>query len=843
MDAAHGAQGGIVMSAKILIVDDSATDRLIIQNMLGNYSVLAACDGLEAMRQIEAHADIDIVILDLNMPNMDGFQVLQALQEDERYKSLRVIILTNYEELDKEIKGLKLGAVDYIRKPVHMDSLKVRIGIHVELLRIQRYVEHKLYENTIKFDTIFQQAPIGIAISHNRDPMGARPDDIMTSNATFEQLTGRTTEELMKLGWAQITHPEDIEEDLENFRKLQAGEISSYSMEKRFIRPDGSVLWVHMVVAPLKFANDHQDRHICLIQDITKRKEAEKALAESERSKSVLLSNLPGMAYRYKNDHDWTMQYVSAGCLALTGYAPESLINNRDLCYNDLIAPEYRNELWKKWQRLLAERDTFKSEYEIITSWGERKWVLELGQGIYNEQGEVEALEGIVLDITDRKGMENQLKYNSEHDTWTGLYNHRYFENVLMEDIKQGDMEGRALVAINLSTINMLNHTHGFHYSRELIKKAADALKSYCTANIALHYIYENRFVFYVKEYQGRNELMDFCRNIAYDLEALLAIERIGGGIGVIELNNELTDVHQLQKNLIIISEEATNISNNDIGICFFSDEIQTRIIRKEAVTRELTQIANGERVDRLFLQYQPIIDLQSNQISGFEALVRLNSDSFGRIPPLEFIPIAEKTKLIIPLGYNIIHQALQFLKKLREYGYPDVAVSINISAIQLLKGDFVPNFCKIVEESKVDPESIVLELTESIFASNYQEINQILRELQECGIRIAIDDFGTGYSSLARERELNVNCMKIDKAFVDKLMVLEWDKTITGDIISMGHKLGHCIVAEGVEHDKQRQYLQAHGCDKIQGYLISKPLDESAALEFLAKHPHGQEN
>lgn len=409
-----------------------------------------------------------------------------------------------------------------------------------------------------------------------------------------------------------------------------------------------------------------------------------------------------------------------------------------------------------------------------------------------------------------------------------------------MEDIKRGNLRG-ALVAINLSTIHMLNHTHGFYYSQQLIKKAANNLKSYCTDNIELYHIYENRFVFYVKAYQEREELLAFCRNIADNLTALLAIERIGGGIGVVELNNEITDVQQLMKNLIILSEEATNITNNDVGICFFNEEMQTRIIREEAITRELTQIANGEMVNRLFLQYQPIVDLQSDKISGFEALVRLNSDRFGRISPLEFIPIAEKTKLIIPLGYQIITQAFQFLKKLNGYGYHDVAVSINISAIQLLKSDFVPNLCKMIEEFGVDPENIALEITESIFASDYQEINRILGKLRECGIRIAIDDFGTGYSSLARVRELKVNCIKIDKSFIDKLMALEWGKTITGDIISMGHKLGHCVVAEGVEYDNQRQYLQEQGCDKIQGYLISKPLDENAALEFLAKYANGQ--
>ncbi len=136
----------------------------------------------------------------------------------------------------------------------------------------------------------------------------------------------------------------------------------------------------------------------------------------------------------------------------------------------------------------------------------------------------------------------------------------------------------------------------------------------------------------------------------------------------------------------------------------------------------------------------------------------------------------------------------------------------------------------------QVDPKNISLEITESVFASNYQDINKILGELRAAGLHIAIDDFGTGYSSLARERELNVNCIKIDKFFLDKLLSVDHKDAITCDIISMAHKLGHFVIAEGVEHELQRQYLYDYGCDKIQGFLISKPLDEEEALEMLKK-------
>jgi PAS domain S-box-containing protein len=826
------------MLAKILVADDSTTDRLIIKNTLSEYCVLTACDGLEAMRKLDEHADIDLLILDLDMPNMDGFQLLSNLKSDDRYKKLRIIILTNYDEIDKEIKGLKLGAVDYVRKPVNMDSLKVRIDIHIELLRTQQLLEHKLDEQGMTFDTIFQQAPIGIAISHSDEPFVANSSNFTSVNSIFEQITGRTKEEIIKLGWVQITHPDDVEADLKNFKKLQSGEIKNYSMEKRYIKPDGSIVWVYMVVAPLNLLNEHKYNHICLVHDITKRKAMEADLLESERSKSVLLSHLPGMAYRCNYDREWTMQFVSAGCFELTGYTSENLLSNRDLSFNDVIAPEYRDSLWKEWERILSNRLPFKYEYEIITANGKHKWVLEMGEGIYDEQGKAEALEGIILDISNRKEIENYLRYNNEHDTWTGLHNRRHLENLLRHDAKTSASEKRAVVSINLSTMHSLSMVYGFHYSQELVKKVAEALKLHCTDKCQLFNTYEKRFAFYLKAYKDKNELIKFCESVANTLESLLAIERIGGGIGIIEIDEDNeNNIDQLLKNLLIASEKAINTIDRDISFCFFNTDMEMQIIREEEIKHELAKIAEDENNNSLFLQFQPILDLGSNQINGFEALARINSDKFGLIPPMEFIPVAEKTKLIIPIGKKIIIQAFRFLNTLNERGHDRISISINISAIQLLRNDFVKNLVEMINEMQVNPENIILEITESMFASNYYEINKILGELNVLGIKIAIDDFGTGYSSLARERELNINCLKIDKYFIDKLLTLNDEEAITGDIISMAHKLGHYVVAEGVEHERQRQYLMNCGCEKIQGYLVGKPLDEEVAIELLTKN------
>lgn len=819
---------------KILIVDDSAVYSSNIKNKLSGYDMLMACDGMEAMSIIDIHREMDMVILNLDKSDTSGLEFLNSLNLNNQNKNLRTIILTDGDEYCDETNVLNLGHLDYIRKPVDIDVLKERIDIHLELLKIQQSYEQRLYEQGVTFDTIFQQSPIGIAISLNREPSCDYFDDYYTVNPMFEKMIGWSKEELRELGWEKVSHPDDMAEDLKYFQKLQSGEIDSYSMDKRYIKKDGSHLWVHLVIARLNLTSDYKFSHICLVQDITKRKEIEKSLKESERSKSVLLSHLPGLAYRCCCDHEWTMQYVSDGCSNLTGYIPESLINNRDLSFNDLISPEYREPLRREWDRILAERLPFKYEYEINTADGERKWVLEMGQGIYNDQGGVEALEGIILDISDRKQIENNLRYNSENDIWTGLYNRRYLENILLKDAESYRGK-RAILCVNLAAIHSLSLTYGFHYTQELIKKVTNALKRHCAANCQLFNIHENRFAFYIKDYKDINELTEFCNEITCTLESVLDSERIGGGIGIIEIDEyNKNNIEKLLKNLLIASEKALNAYDRTFDACIFNAEMEEVLIREENVKCEIASIVTIESYDNLFLEYQPILDMRLNKICGFEALSRIKSTNMGLITPREFIPIAEKTKFIIPLGKKIIMKAFSFAKSLKDKGYDDINIAINISVVQITKDDFIDNLVGMINKMEINPENITLEITESTFSTSYYEINMILGRLKELGITIAIDDFGTGYSSLARERELNVDILKIDKYFSDKLMELDNRDSITADIISMAHKLGHSVIAEGIEYEKQRKYMKDNGCDKLQGYLISRPLDENAAIEFL---------
>lgn len=694
-------------SIKILVADDSAADRFIIKSMLSEYSVLTARNGLETIRILEEHDGINLLILDLNMPKMNGFEVLEYLKKNDRYRNLRTVILTIYDELDNEIKVLKLGAIDYIRKPIQMDSLKARIDVHAALLRAEEALRKQLDEQTMTFDMLFEQAPIGITISYNSDPENVESSRARI-NSVYEQLTGRTREELISLGWAKITHPEDLARDLENFRKLQKGEIKNYSLEKRFIKPDGTITWVYKTAAVLAPMGGSTNNHIFLIQD-----------------------------------------------------------------------------------------------------------------------------------ISERKQLEIERRYIAEHDRWTGLYNREYLATLLKKHMRSKKDSPKALKCINLSMVQLLTANYGYQYAQNLLKTAAEELSRYSTEKRILFYPCENRFVFYLFDYRDRRELIDFSGVIAETLESLFITDRISGGIGVLEFEqteNDDIDIDSLLTKLMIASDKAVSQFGKNYQVCFYNEEIETMVERERDIVEALDVIAaDGSPAHELFLQYQPILDINTGFITGFEALARLRTAKLGLVHPQEFIPLAEKTKLIIPIGKKILVKAFCFLNRLREHGQDNIGISVNVSIIQLLSPNFAAMLMELIEEMQVKPDNVCIEITESVFASDFDSINNIIERLRNAGLRVGIDDFGTGYSSLARERELKVDCMKIDRFFIDKLMAEDLQKAITGDIISLAHKLGHYVVAEGVEHELQLQYLKRHHCDRIQGDLVSKPLDEEEALAFLS--------
>lgn len=344
-------------------------------------------------------------------------------------------------------------------------------------LRKEKRKLSEVYEKLLKeeelFRTVFEQSPVGISINSG---------GFQEHNSMYRKIVGRSNEEINALGWKRYTHPEDLPNEIEMYEKFRAGELASYTINKRYIKPGGDIVWANVTVAPLWVGSESDPDFLCIVEDITERVKAEKDLLESERSHAVLLSNLPGMAYRCRYDQQWTMLLVSDGCYELTGYQPSDLINNRKLSFNDLISPKYRETIWNKCIQAVNNKTKLAEEYEIITASGETKWVFEQSQAIYGDDGNVEALEGLIIDISDRKRKEDEIIYLNNHDFLTGLYNRRYLESEKVR-IDREEFLPLSVVIGDINGVKLVNDAFGHAEGDILIAETAKIIKSCCYSN------------------------------------------------------------------------------------------------------------------------------------------------------------------------------------------------------------------------------------------------------------------------------------------------------------------------------------------------------------------------
>lgn len=268
--------------------------------------------------------------------------------------------------------------------------------------------------------------------------------------------------------------------------------------------------------------------------------------------------------------------------------------------------------------------------------------------------------------------------------------------------------------------------------------------------------------------------------------------------------------------------------------VSFYTNAANRKNYSKAAIAQQISEaIRNGE----LYLNYQPIISSDTCDIHGFEVLVRWDSPIFGHIPPQEFINVAEETGDIVQIGMWIFENSCRFLKRLCENYRDDIIMSINVSPVQLRRADFLDSIKHVIEITQLDTKNIQVEITESTLIDFTDNDSSVIEEMNKMGISLALDDFGTGYSSLNYLKNFPIKCLKIDKSFVDEINNNERDQAITDSIIDLVHSLGIKTVAEGIETVGQYNFLKGMKCDYIQGFLMSKPLNEEDALEFVERY------
>jgi len=282
---------------------------------------------------------------------------------------------------------------------------------------------------------------------------------------------------------------------------------------------------------------------------------------------------------------------------------------------------------------------------------------------------------------------------------------------------------------------------------------------------------------------------------------------------------------HGADGETLIKNADAAMYSAKDYGrdnFRFFTEDMNVQVAARLNLENSLRLALERKE---LFLQYQPQMEISSGRITGFEALLRWQSPELGLVPPKEFIPIAENSRLIMPIGEWVLRTACSQAKEWQDQGLPALPVAVNVSAAQFLNGGFRELIRKVLQETGLSPQYLELELTESLLLSNADATFSVLQELKAMGLKLAIDDFGTGYSSFSYLKHFPIGKLKIDQSFIRDVAIGPDDAAITAAIISMARTLNLKVIAEGVETEAQMSFLRAHQCDEIQGYYFSKPL------------------
>lgn len=444
---------------------------------------------------------------------------------------------------------------------------------------------------------------------------------------------------------------------------------------------------------------------------------------------------------------------------------------------------------------------------------------------------------GLILIMLSNYKHNQQLVALAYSDSLTGLPNKTYLEEVLAEAVAKPAGGKGAVLMIHCRNLSEINSTYGFTAGDQILKAIAKKLADLECRGCQLFRFTANRFVFYVEGYQHREELADLAERISRVVEqSQNFIQRqLQLYIGIVELTGAERSVDAL------LTQASVALQHIESGTgtgkyAFYDSRMEAALHRQEIIAAEMAEFLSGSIPDTFYLVYQPKVSLSSGEIVGFEALARMNSPTLGPVSPGEFIPLAERQDLIIPFSYWVLAEACGFIQQLAAAGYPSTHTAVNISVAALLQPDFTKRVEEIIFQSGINPANLQLEITESVVIEDFDDMQTKLCSLRELGVTIALDDFGTGYSALCRLEELPIDGIKIDKSFIDKIIVNDGQTQIIPELIAMCHKLELEVTAEGVELEGQREFLAAAGCDVMQGFLYSRPLNAVDALAKLAK-------
>ena len=732
----------------------------------------------------------------------------------------------------------------------------------------RKQAEQELQSSKERLKTMFVQAPLGIAMI---DSLTGR---ICEVNPRFAAIAGRSMEEMTNIDWMQITHPDDVQEDLENMALLNTGRINGFHMEKRYLHLDGTAVWIDMTISPLHVEDKAHPRHLCMIQDITQRKAAEARIKYLRRVQAVL-SGISALILRVQNRDE----LFSEACRIVVdkGEFRMSLVLIVDPSTKKIvsIASSAKDEelltiLKGQWTSIgdlsstivgkviggkkpIVSNDSLNDPRLLFgkkyAGNGVRSMVIlplivsdEVVGTISLYASEIEffheeemtlltELADNIAFAIDHLDNQERLNYLAFYDPLTRLPNRRLLMDRLQQAMLSSARTSRkgALLLIDLDNFKTLNDTLGHHVGDQLLQQIAQRLEACVRDCDTVARLGGDEFVVILENlsehtFEAAAQTEDLGERILAALNQPFQFatheQQSTASIGATLFDDKHQASNELLKQADIAMYQAKKAGRN--ALRFFDLQMQVSINAQASLENELRKALQQQQFQ---LHYQIQVDSAYHPI-GAEVLIRWEHPERGMVSPMEFIPVVEETGLILPIGQWVLDTACAQIREWQQHPLiTELSLAVNVSARQFRQPDFVAQVEAALEHHGIMPRLLKLELTESMLLEDIEQIIVTMNALKAIGVQFSLDDFGTGYSSLQYLKRLPLDQMKIDKSFVRDIVTDSSDRAIVRTIIAMAQALSISVIAEGVETEEQRQCLINMGCKHFQGYLFNKPV------------------